>query len=68
MLSISRSDDSKIINSILKKAIEFPSQEAYDAYMKQHPDADPKHHKVVKKEDIKQEIKDTKNELKRHGK
>ena len=32
---------------LLKQAIEFPTQDALDAYMKEHPDADPKNHSVV---------------------
>jgi len=69
MQSISRKDQSKIVDNILKEAVEFPSQEAYDKYMKQHPDADPKHHKVVEKktkntnEKIKEKIKEKKKQL-----
>lgn len=37
-------------------AIDFPTQDAYDKYMKEHPDADKSNHKVVKeKEEQKQE-------------
>ena len=46
MLSIGRSTESSLLDSILKeanlqkKAIEFPTQEAMEKYLKEHPDAD----------------------------
>lgn len=66
----------EIIASILKTAGLFTSQEAYDKYMKEHPDADPKKHKVVKAPTTKAKdrmqminykgLKDTHDELKKH--
>jgi len=82
MLPINRSSESKIIDSILKearinkKAVDFATKEQYDAYMKEHPDADPKNHKVVetkeksgpavepeKKEELKEKIEKKKEEI-----
>jgi hypothetical protein len=37
-------------------AMDFPTQDAYDKYMKEHPDADKSKHKVVKQEESKKEI------------
>jgi len=50
----------------LKTAIDFPNQGAFDQYMKNHPDADPRHHRVVENEkpDISEKIEKKKNELK----
>lgn len=40
-----------------KQAIDFSTKEQMDAYMKEHPDADPHHHRVVeKKEDHKEDL------------
>ena len=38
----------RIANSIL--AMEFPTQDAFDKYMDEHPDADPRHHRVVQQQ------------------
>lgn len=39
------------MNGRRRCAIDFYSKEAYDAYMKQHPKADPKNHRVLPKEE-----------------
>ena len=57
MLSFSRSDESKVIDNILKeariqkKSVEFSSEEALKKYLKSHPKADPKKHKVKQKDE-----------------
>jgi len=45
-------------------AIEFPTQDAFDKYMKEHPDANKSNHKVVeKKEENKSPKKTTKKDV-----
>ena len=72
MVSITRSNQSKILDSIMKNAVDFGSREEMNEYMKEHPGADPKNHKVVekkekiepeKKEEFKKKIEDKKKEL-----
>jgi seryl-tRNA synthetase len=53
-----------IINNVIKEAkwinkiaINFYSQDAYDKYMKEHPEADPKNHKVVDSINVKEKLK-----------
>ena len=68
--------DNMIIDSILKTAGLFTSQEAYDKYKKEHPNADMSNHKVVKAPTTKAKdrmqminykgLKDTHDELKKH--
>lgn len=45
MISISRT--SKIVEAIMKEAVDFPTQEAMEKYLKDHPGADKSNHKVV---------------------
>ena len=60
---ISRKEQSKIVDDILKEAAEFGSEEELKKYLKDHPEADPKHHRVVKK-DVGQKVEDKKRQLK----
>ena len=64
------SQNSKIIESILKLAIDFSNQEAMDKYLKEHPDADPSNHRVVeqkiteeKVDKLKEKLQDKKQEI-----
>lgn len=68
MNRISRFDESKLLDSILKESAEFGSQEELDKYLKDHPKADPKKHKVVEKKkidksDLSKKIKEKKKQL-----
>lgn len=36
------------LDRMQKKAMEFPTKKALEKYLKEHPDADPKNHSVVK--------------------
>ena len=51
MQPLKQSGQSDLIDSILKDATEFGSEEEKQKYLKKHPKADPKNHTVKEKED-----------------
>jgi hypothetical protein len=49
--------------SVTLTAMEFPTQEALDKYLKDHPDADKSKHKVVKNDESERKIRETPDEV-----